>query len=106
MIAIPNHVFNLQPSSDASAAPAAQGPQTVWPSLKDAKEQKASRKAAAASQAHSNASDRQVHNSATCPYMQFQCVSFPHFETHFNLHPTQSLFANSFLYLFINDIKS
>lgn len=40
----------LQQPTSETAAPAAQGAQTVWPSLRDAKEQKVTKKAAPATQ--------------------------------------------------------
>lgn len=56
-----------QPTAESgSAAPAAQGAQTVWPSLRDAKEQKVTKKAAPATQGHSDAFDRQVQAIAQC----------------------------------------
>lgn len=48
-----------QPTAE-SGAPAAQGAQTVWPSLRDAKEQKTTKKAVPATHGHSDAFDVQV----------------------------------------------
>ena len=53
-------LFQQPTAESGSAAPAAQGAQTVWPSLRDAKEQKVTKKTASATQGRSDAYDRQV----------------------------------------------